>query len=146
MIELHRMTRAHLRAVTELERVLFPADPWSERTLREELSARHRHYLVATDGEDLVGYGGIADLAGEAHIMTIGVRADHRRAGLGGLLLEALLAQAAGWGCSRVLLEVGADNAAARQLYARHGFAPIGVRKNYYEATGTDAVVMAREQ
>ena len=146
MIELHQMTRAHLRAVTELERELFPDDPWSERTLRDEISAPRRYYLVATDGDDLVAYGGIADLAGEAHVMTIGVRTDSRRAGLGSQLLEALLARAAIWRCTRVLLEVAADNEAARQLYTRHGFAPIGVRRNYYESTGTDAVVMARDQ
>jgi len=146
VIELLPMTGAHLPAVSELERVLFPDDPWSERTLRAELAAPNRHYLVAADGPDLVGYGGIADLAGEAHIMTIGVREDHRRNGIGGRLLRALLDQAAVWRCARVLLEVAADNQAAQAMYARHGFTAIGVRKNYYAATGTDAVVMAREQ
>ena len=146
MTELHPMTRAHLAAVTELERELFPDDPWSERTLREELAAPDRYYLVARDGADLVGYAGIADLAGEAHIMTIGVRADRRRTGIGSLLLDALLERAAAWRCDRVLLEVAADNEAAQQMYARRGFVAFGIRRNYYPATGTDAVVMAREQ
>jgi [ribosomal protein S18]-alanine N-acetyltransferase len=146
VIELHPMTRTHLPAVSALERELFPADPWSERTLRSELSAPRRYYLVAADGPELVGYAGLADQAGEAHIMTIGVRADHRRAGVGRQLLEALLDQAAQWQCTRVLLEVAADNEPARNLYERYGFRPIGLRRNYYPATGTDAVVMSREQ
>jgi [ribosomal protein S18]-alanine N-acetyltransferase len=146
VIELHPMTRTHLRAVADLERELFADDPWSERTLREELAGPDRYYLVAQEGTDLVGYGGVANLAGEAHVMTIGVRTDRRRAGLGSLLLAGLLAQTTRWRCTRVLLEVAADNAAAQQLYAKHGFVPIGVRRRYYPATGTDAVVMAREQ
>jgi [ribosomal protein S18]-alanine N-acetyltransferase len=146
VIELVPMTRADLPAVTELERALFPEDPWSEGMLRDELRARDRYYLIAREDGDLIAYGGVANLAGEAHIMTIGVRTDRRRAGLGARLLEALLERAAAWQCTRVLLEVAADNEAARRLYERYGFAPIGVRRNYYPATRTDAVVMAREQ
>jgi len=43
-------------------------------------------------------------------------------------------------------LEVRPSNAAALALYARAGFARIGVRKNYYRATDgrEDALVLAR--
>jgi [ribosomal protein S18]-alanine N-acetyltransferase len=43
-------------------------------------------------------------------------------------------------------LEVRPSNAAALALYARSGFARIGVRKNYYRAEDgrEDALVLAR--
>jgi ribosomal-protein-alanine N-acetyltransferase len=38
---------------------------------------------------------------------------------------------------------VRADNARAQELYRRFGFVAIGVRRGYYQPSGTDAVVMA---
>jgi len=142
-IELRRMRPSHVRAVGGLERALFTDEPWSERMLTKELAQAGRYYLVALDGPEVVGYAGLADLGDEAHVMTIGVRADRQRRGIGARLLTGLLAEAARHRVRRVLLEVAADNAPAQRLYARHGFHPIGLRKGYYQATGTDAVVMA---
>jgi [ribosomal protein S18]-alanine N-acetyltransferase len=146
VIALRPMSGADLSAVAELERQLFPEEPWSERMLAGELAQPGRYYLVALDGEQVIGYGGLADFSAEGHVMNIGVRADRQRAGIGDQLLGALLAEATRRRIPRVLLEVAADNGAAQRLYARHGFQPVGVRRNYYQATGTDAVVMVREQ
>jgi [ribosomal protein S18]-alanine N-acetyltransferase len=44
-----------------------------------------------------------------------------------------------------VLLEVRATDEATQGLYRRRGFAPIGVRPNYYPLSGEDALVMRRE-
>jgi ribosomal-protein-alanine N-acetyltransferase len=146
VISLHPMRRAHVRPVALLERALFAEEPWSERTLIDELSEPGRYYLVAQEDDDeIVGYAGLADFGSEAHVMTLGVRADRQRVGLGARLLTALLDEAATRRIGRVLLEVAVDNEAARRLYTRYGFEPIGIRKRYYQATGTDAVVMVRE-
>jgi ribosomal-protein-alanine N-acetyltransferase len=42
------------------------------------------------------------------------------------------------------LLEVREDNPRARQLYSRHGFTEVGVRRGYYQPSGVDAVVMRK--
>jgi ribosomal-protein-alanine N-acetyltransferase len=144
VIELHPMKRSHVPAVATLERELFAEEPWSERVLTDEMVAPGRYYLVALEEGQIVGYGGLARFGTEAHVMTLGVRADRRGHGLGGRLLTGLLTEAGRRRVDRVLLEVAADNDAAKRLYARHGFRPIGVRKNYYQATGIDAVVMLR--
>jgi ribosomal-protein-alanine N-acetyltransferase len=39
-------------------------------------------------------------------------------------------------------LEVRADNVGAQRMYQRFGFEHIGVRKGYYQPSGTDAVLM----
>jgi ribosomal-protein-alanine N-acetyltransferase len=39
---------------------------------------------------------------------------------------------------------VRVDNASAQRLYERHGFVWAGIRRRYYQPSGTDAVVMIR--
>ncbi len=45
-------------------------------------------------------------------------------------------------GVRHLSLEVAASNEPAQTLYRRFGFAPVGIRKNYYPITGEDALVM----
>jgi ribosomal-protein-alanine N-acetyltransferase len=74
------------------------------------------------------------------------VRRDHQRHGIGRALLEELLAIARRSGARHTLLEVAADNLPAQALYDSYGFEVIGLRKNYYQASGTDALVMRRSE
>jgi ribosomal-protein-alanine N-acetyltransferase len=101
-----------------------------------------RHYVVALLDGAVVGYAGLAVFGDEAHVLTIGVTGSVQRGGIGTALLRDLLAVA---GPRRVLLDVRVDNAVAQRLYERHGFVPVGRRRRYYQPSGTDAVVMARE-
>jgi ribosomal-protein-alanine N-acetyltransferase len=146
LIEALRETDADRCA--ELEKLLFPGDdPWSARAFREELRLGH-HYLAARDGDELVGYAGLAFVAGpphaEAEIHTIGVDPAHRRRGIGRELLQGVLDVADGAGAT-VFLEVRTDNDAARALYEAEGFTVVGLRKRYYSPSGADAHTMRRE-
>ena len=132
----------------ELEKLLFPGeDPWSERAFREELRMGH-HYLAARDGDKLVGYAGLAFVAGppnaEAEIHTIGVDPAYQRRGIGRDLLRGLLSVADA-ARATVFLEVRTDNAAARALYEDEDFTVVGMRKRYYQPSGADAYTMRRE-
>jgi [ribosomal protein S18]-alanine N-acetyltransferase len=70
--------------------------------------------------------------ADEAEILTLVVRPDHRRRGLGYDLLKEQLARLASAGTRTVVLEVDEQNVAARTLYERYGFERIGARPAYY--------------
>ena len=63
--------------------------------------------------------------------------------GVGALLLEELLQEADRRRQRVVSLEVRADNGVAQRLYARHGFARVGVRRGYYRG-GVDAWTLTR--
>ncbi|MEV5569370.1 ribosomal protein S18-alanine N-acetyltransferase [Spirillospora sp. NPDC052269] len=141
------MTEGDLTAVHVLEQALFPEDAWSEEMLREELAdqPRTRHYVVAEDSGEIIGYAGLAAAADQADVQTIGVREDRRGSGLGAALLTELLDEASRRGSGQVFLEVRADNDPARRLYERFGFVRVGVRRRYYQPSGVDAVVMCRE-
>jgi [ribosomal protein S18]-alanine N-acetyltransferase len=45
-------------------------------------------------------------------------------------------------GAEAVSLEVRVTNWGAQRLYARFGFRPVGIRKNYYQEIGEDALIM----
>lgn len=137
----------------ELERALFPDDdPWSATAFRDELRAGHAYLAAridsASDGSVLVGYGGIAFVAGppraEAEIHTIGVDPAFQGRGIGRAVLRGLLAIADSVRAT-VFLEVRTDNEAARELYESEGFATVGLRRRYYQPSGADAHTMRRD-
>lgn len=97
--------------------------------------------------EDGAGMILLRTVAGEAEILTVGVRPAARGAGVGRRLVEAALAAALGEGADAVFLEVAEDNPAARRLYAGLGFEEVGRRRGYYprpHAAAVDALVLRR--
>lgn len=147
-VPIDALRESDVERCAELEKMLFPGDdPWSARAFRDELRAGH-HYLAARVGDELVGYAGIAFVAGpphaEAEIHTIGVDPAHRRRGIGRELLRGLLAVADAEHAT-VFLEVRTDNDAARLMYEAEGFAVVGLRRRYYRPSGADAHTMRRE-
>lgn len=144
MVRLERFRWWHIDDVLPLERSLFPPEPWTAHHFWSELGQTGtRHYVVAVDEGSVVGYAGLCDYPDEAFVQTMAVARSHQRQGLGALLLEELLAEAARRRQPRVLLEVRADNAPAQRLYERYGFGRTGVRRGYYPG-GVDAWVMTR--
>ena len=145
MVTVARMRWWHVRELLPLERALFAEQPWTERTFWSELGQlATRHYVVALDGEELVGYAGLCDYPDEAWVQTMAVAPTAQGAGVGAALLQDLLDEADRRGQRTVALEVRADNEPAQRLYARHGFARTGVRRGYYQPSGTDALVLTR--
>ena len=142
-VPLTRMRWWHVPGVMELEDELFGAEAWSPAAYWNELAeTATRHYVVALARDRVLGYAGLAVYGDEAHVLTIGVSGSAQGRGLGTALLLDLLAAA---GDRRVLLDVRADNEVAQRLYRRHGFVPVGRRRGYYQPSGMDAVVMARD-
>jgi len=146
-VTLRPMTRADLPAVLRLEHDLFGDEAWTEGMLAAELDgvASGRYYLVAEDPGGLVGYAGLLTPGGgQADVLTLAVAEDRWGQRIGATLLDALLAEAARRGCRDVFLEVRVDNHRAQRLYQRRGFTEIGIRRGYYQPSGTDALVMRR--
>lgn len=92
--------------------------------------------------EWILGMVGVWCMTGAAHIVTIAVRPEHRRQGIGEVLLVAALEAAREAGQEDVTLEYRISNGAARALYEKHGFTQVGVRGRYYSDNQEDAVLM----
>jgi ribosomal-protein-alanine N-acetyltransferase len=139
------MTLADLPAVHRIERASF-SSPWPDDAYRSELQTnRLASYLVARAGDEVVGFGGIWLMVDEAHITTFAVDPAWRRQGIGERLLLALLDVALVRRAREATLEVRLSNVAARRLYEKYGFRPVGLRPNYYSDDGEDALIMTTE-
>lgn len=132
-----------LDALVGLEAASFPpGDLWSVASWADELAGSSRRVFVAEAAAAVLGVASfevVADAADLRRIMVSPAARGNRHAGA---LISAGVAWATDCGASRVLLEVGAGNLAARSCYERAGFRAISERRNYY-ADGGDAVIMA---
>jgi ribosomal-protein-alanine N-acetyltransferase len=123
---LRPMTDADIDAVLDLERDVFGAEAWSRQMLAGELAQQpaSRYYLVAEEDGQVAVYAGLLGAGWQGDVVT--------------------LAEAARRGCTEVFLEVRTDNKRAQELYRRHDFTEIGIRRGYYQPSGADALVMRR--
>jgi ribosomal-protein-alanine N-acetyltransferase len=136
------MSAADIDAVQRIERASF-AVPWPAYALRQEVETnRLARYLIVRVGSQIVAYAGVWLLVDEAHITTFAVLPDWRRRGIGARLMLAVMRLAVQLGAHEATLEVRLSNVAARQLYQRFGFRPVGVRPRYYSDNGEDALIM----
>ena len=136
------MRRRHVRSVLRIEQQVYPR-PWTMSLFLSELSLRSsRAYFVSRVGRDVVGYGGLMMSADDGHITTLAVDPRWQRRQIATRLMLVLAREAIARNARSVTLEVRLSNRAAQELYRRFGFAPVGVRKNYYAETNEDALVM----
>ncbi len=141
-LEIVRMRRRHLRGVMAIERQVY-ARPWSPNLFVAEMTEPHnRCYLVARIDKAVVGYAGMICYGDEAHVTNIAVDPQRHRHGIGARLLQDQLLQAIDMGAHAVSLEVRVTNWGAQRLYARYGFHPVGIRRNYYQELNEDALIM----
>lgn len=141
-LQISRMRRRDLRRVLRIEQAVFP-EPWSTSVFTSEMALGNaRAYRVAYQGRTLVGYFGLMFVDDESHVTTLAVAPTCQSRGIGTRLMLHAVRAAIDRGALRLSLEVAAHNDRAQGLYRRFGLAPVGVRRNYYPATGEDALVM----
>lgn len=136
------LRRRHLRSVLRIEGQVYPR-PWTLGLYLSELRlGASRHYVAAKVKQELVGYAGMMFALDEAHVTTIAVDPRWQGRGVGATLLLHLSQEAISRGVKHMTLEVRVSNARAQELYRNFGYRTEGVRKNYYEETNEDALVM----
>lgn len=144
MIKLMKMTADHVSQVAGLEKLCF-SDPWSERSIASELDNKLALWLVAADGERVVGYVGSQTVLPETDMMNVAVSPERRREGIAEALVDALVSELKNIGSTSLTLEVRASNMPAIGLYEKMGFLEAGRRKNYYRNPREDALILRKE-
>ncbi|MEM6304235.1 MAG: GNAT family N-acetyltransferase [Pseudomonadota bacterium] len=131
------------QALEQIHRAAFTQDrPWRAAEFTDLLASPHVTLHAAPYGFALT-----RTVAGESELLTIAVLPTHQRRGIAQALLLQWLAMLKNR-ADVAFLEVAADNAPARGLYEKVGFAQAGARPAYYaRATGPamDALLMRRE-
>jgi ribosomal-protein-alanine N-acetyltransferase len=164
------MAAGDIPQIMEIERDSFPS-MWPQTAYRRELTNNVARYRVIAEVADelpaqqppsgvlgalrrivgtgapaseerILGFIGVWLMVGEAHIVTVAVREDCRRLGLGERLLIAGLEIAIENSQEAVTLEVRASNDIAQRLYEKYGFIRAGLRRRYYTDNNEDAVIM----
>lgn len=137
--------RADVRDVEEiyrLEREIFGAEGYS-RSLVEYLIMFSDFFVVACVDGEIVGYL-CGEVVGErGHIITIAVRREFRKRGIGSMLMGMFLEYLRGRGVGSVYLEVSVRNSEAVSFYRKWGFY-VKARIPRYYRDGSDAYVMER--
>jgi [ribosomal protein S18]-alanine N-acetyltransferase len=143
-VKLRGSTRADGPALAALHAAAFD-DPWSAEDILRFAEDRGGFALVADEDDAPAGFILCRMIAGEAEVLTLAVRPDARRRGVGRALLEAAVVLARPT-ADTMFLEVAADKPGAAALYAGAGFETVGRRPGYYGRAGgsVDALVMRR--
>jgi ribosomal-protein-alanine N-acetyltransferase len=136
------MTEADLDQVMELERAVF-VHPWRRSFFLSDINRPQGVAIVAVEDGYILGYA-VAWGTDETHLANLAVSESEREKGIGGKLLDEVVAFARRSRAESLYLEVRVSNTIARKFYAARGFVPTYLRKGYYE-NGEDAVIMERE-
>jgi ribosomal-protein-alanine N-acetyltransferase len=136
------MKRKHLRSVVAIEQQVYP-EPWTTGLFVSELAMKAvRDYTVALIDDAVVGYAGLSYIEDEAHLTNIAIDPLFQGRSLATKLMLRCFELCTSRGVPNMTLEVRVSNLAAQALYRKFGFAPAGVRKNYYSSPREDALIM----
>lgn len=119
------------------------SDPWSREGLFAFWSMKNTLFFSVEQGGEILGYCGLQYVLDEADVLSIAVRRDRRREGIGHFLLDGAMRIAREFGITKIHLEVRQGNEAAIRLYLRCGFVQDGLRKDYYSDPKEDAILMS---
>ena len=144
MIQYVDMKREHVSQVSALEQLCF-SHPWSENSVAAELDNPLSLWIVALEGDAVVGYVGSQTVLGEADMMNLAVVPLYRRKGVGAALVSCLIQRLKAAEVYSLTLEVRASNDGAKSLYHKLGFEQIGRRPNYYSGPKEDALILRKE-
>ncbi|MEM0438611.1 MAG: ribosomal protein S18-alanine N-acetyltransferase [Sulfolobales archaeon] len=120
-------------------------DPYPPRLLLYYVRLAPDLFIVCRSGEKIVGYaiGVIENYGRTGHIVSICVHKDHRRKGVGRILMETLEKLFIEKGAIEAKLEVRVSNEPAISLYRSMGYTIANIYHSYY-SDGEDAYIMIK--
>lgn len=149
------MTVRDLDQVVAMEAACFGAEAWPRQAFGELLRAFRRArptrggLWVAEDPATgtVLAYAGIevSALWGEADVINIAVAPEHRRRGVGQILVEWIVRLCRRIGIELLWLRVRASNRSARRFYRAMGFQQRGKFDGYYRDPDEPAILMGMD-
>ncbi len=162
-LQLRYMRLSDIPEVTVIDQLSFNP-PWSARSYQFEINELTYSYMVvleyaedkpkagwrrlvpalngSSEGQRIVGYGGLWNIMDEAHISTIASHPDYRGRGYGEIVLAGMIQRAIKLNAEYVVLEVRVSNIPAQNLYQKYGFQTTATKPKYYHSDNEDAYEM----
>lgn len=136
------MIMADVDQVAMLEEKNF-STPWHRESFVEILNNPAALYMVALEGDRIVGTCGIITAVGEGDICNVVTDEEFRGKGVAYKLVKTVMEEAAKQlDVTDYTLEVRVGNRAAIALYEKLGFVSEGIRPKFYEKPVEDAMIM----
>lgn len=163
-LTLRYMQTADIPQVALIDTLSFDT-PWSVRSFAYEVNESTYSHMVVLEyavpqhtrrwrglfqrlvgqpdaQRQVVGFGGLWNIAGEGHISTIATHPDWRGRSFGEILLAGMVRRALVLEAEYVVLEVRVSNAVAQNLYQKYEFRTVDVKPKYYRNNNEDAYDM----
>ena len=143
-LRLEPMRQADLDEVARIEAASYEF-PWTRGNFADALANANDGWVLRAKDGRMLGYFLLMMAVDEGHLLNITVAPESRNQGLCLKMLCAANQRARVQGMASMLLEVRPSNQRAIDIYQRHGYTRIGMRKAYYPAPGAqreDAIVM----
>ena len=139
------MRVADLDEVMAVERSAY-SFPWTRGNFIDSLAAGYLAQRLVQGNAGIIGYCVAMPGVDEMHLLNLTVAPSHQRRGHSRTLLDALEQHCRDAKLPMIWLEVRTSNRRAREVYARRGYAEVGLRRGYYPAGASrreDAIVMS---
>ncbi len=142
--KIRNMAESDLDAVMAIETAIYDY-PWTRGIFQDCMRVGY-YCHVYQQNHDIKAYSVLSVGAAEAHVLTLCVRPDSQKQGLGRMMMEYMIELASQAGAETILLEVRPSNEHAIRLYHQLGFNEVGFRPDYYPSAAgrEDALIMAR--
>ena len=132
-----------LEEIVKIEQTLYKV-PWNEKQFKYELEENEFSYLFILEHDEvIIGYYGFWVMFEDCDITKVSIRKEFQGMKLSNILMEDCFKRVSDLGCLKINLEVRTDNIKAINLYRKHGFEDVIVRKNYY-GKNEDALVLSK--
>ena len=143
MINIRVAEESDISRILEIEHESI-SPPWTHGALLREIYNENSFFALAVENDNILGFVILRASEGSGEILQVAVCKNNRRRGAANVLLTAALDYAAFRRIKKVFLEVRESNHAAINLYKKHGFVKVAVRKNYYTQPLENAAVMMK--
>lgn len=130
--------------LSALDKMCVGVEGWSAESFKSEAAKENGIVICAYENSRIIGLICGFFAADEAEITSVAVDNNYRRRGIGDRLIKLFLEQLPKSTMS-IFLEVRESNIPAVSLYKKHGFFPVGTRKNFYSDPIENAILMKKE-
>lgn len=137
------MYLSDLDQILRIDPILFGPKHWTREIFIQELSNAGSIYSVLELESQIVSYIGASVVLDEMHVLTIATDPGFQRRHFAEILFVQLINKAIRADLKSITLEVRKGNVSAQNLYEKYGFKNQGLRKQYYQDNGEDALILS---